>query len=37
MVTVKPSKSSLVLDNVPEPSMFNFEVLGLEMEDMLLN
>lgn len=27
---VKPSKSSSVLNNVPEPSLFNFEVLALE-------
>jgi hypothetical protein len=30
MVIVKPSRSSSVLNNVPEPSLFNFEVLGLE-------
>ncbi len=30
-MTVKPSRSSSILDNVPKPSLFNFEVLGLEI------
>jgi hypothetical protein len=32
MVTVKPSRNNPTLDNVTEPSLFDFEVLGLEIE-----